>query len=87
MSCRMAGMPFMEFHYARWRQCRRHKGCNFNPWGWDDPLEKEMATHSSISYLENSMDRGTWRATVHRVPELDTTRTQQGHVHVIRHIP
>ena len=22
--------------------------------GWEDPLEKEMATHSQYSYLENS---------------------------------
>ena len=34
--------------------------------GWEDPLEKEMATHSG-SCLENSMDRGAWRATVHGV--------------------
>ena len=26
--------------------------------GWEDPLEKQMATHSSYSCLENSMDRG-----------------------------
>ena len=32
--------------------------------GWDDPLEKGMATHS---LLENSMDRGAWRAKVHPV--------------------
>ena len=31
----------------------------------EDPLEKEMATHSSNSCLENSMGRGVWRATVH----------------------
>ena len=24
--------------------------------GWEDPLEKEMATHSSIFDLKNSMD-------------------------------
>ena len=29
--------------------------------GWEDPLEKGMATHSSIR-LENSMDRGAWQA-------------------------
>ena len=28
--------------------------------GWDDPLEMDMATHSSS--LENSMDRGAWLA-------------------------
>ena len=42
--------------------------------GWEDPLEKEMATHSSISGLENPMDRGAWRATVYGITkELDTT--------------
>ena len=28
--------------------------------GWEDLLEKGKATHSSISCLENSMDRGAW---------------------------
>ena len=27
---------------------------------WEDPLEKEMATHSSYPFLENPMDRGAW---------------------------
>ena len=36
--------------------------------GWEDPLEKEMATHSSILALE----RGAWRATVHRVTKSQT---------------
>ena len=41
--------------------------------GWGDPLEKEMAIHSSILPGE-SMDRGAWRATVHGVcKESDTT--------------
>ena len=43
--------------------------------GWDDSLEKEMPTHSSIlqySCLENSMDRGAWWATVHRVGKSRT---------------
>ena len=31
--------------------------------GQEDPLEKGMITHSS-SCLENSMDRGAWRAIV-----------------------
>ena len=33
----------------------------------EDPLEKGMATHSSILAPENSMDRGAWQATVHGV--------------------
>ena len=36
--------------------------------GWEEALKKGMATHSSgYSCLENSMDRGAWRATVHGV--------------------
>ena len=35
--------------------------------GWEDPLEKEMVTHSSILVWEYPMDRGAWPATVYRV--------------------
>ena len=33
--------------------------------GQEDPVEKEMATHSSIYFLKNPMDREAWWATVH----------------------
>ena len=36
--------------------------------GWEDPLEKEMATH----YLRNLMDREAWRATVPGVAKSQT---------------
>ena len=37
------------------KQCR---GPKFNPLGWEDPLKKGMATHSSIlACLENPMGR------------------------------
>ena len=42
--------------------------------GWEDPLEKGMATHSSILAWMIPMDRGAWWATVrggHK--ESDTT--------------
>ena len=35
--------------------------------GWEDPLEESIATHSSILAWRIPMDRGAWRATVHRV--------------------
>ena len=35
--------------------------------GQDDPMEEDMATHSSILAWENPMDRGAWWATVHGV--------------------
>ena len=33
--------------------------------GWEDPLEEGMS-------MENSMDRGAWQATVHRVTKNQT---------------
>ena len=33
--------------------------------GREDPLGEGMVTHSSYFCLENSMDRGAWRATDH----------------------
>ena len=40
--------------------------------GLEDSLEKEMATHSSITCLENSMDRGAWQAIVDGVAKNRT---------------
>ena len=37
--------------------------------GQEDPLEKGMATHSSILAWRNSMDRGAWKDTVHGVAD------------------
>ena len=41
---------------------------------WEDSLEKGMATHYPLQYscLENSMDRGAWRAIVHGVAKNQT---------------
>jgi len=33
--------------------------------GWEDPLEKEMATHSSTLAWRIPPNRGGWQATVH----------------------
>ena len=41
--------------------------------GWEDPLEKRKATHSSILAWRIPMDRGAWRVTVHGVAESDMT--------------
>ena len=41
------------------------------PLGREDLLEKEMTTHQ-YACLENSMDRGAWRATVHGVSKSQT---------------
>ena len=38
--------------------------------GWEDALEKEMVTHSSILARRIPMDRGAWQATVHGVTRV-----------------
>ena len=40
--------------------------------GWEDPLEQEMATHSSTLAWKNPMDGGAWQATVHGVAKSQT---------------
>ena len=40
--------------------------------GWEDPLEEDMAIHSSILTWRIPMDRGAWWATVHGVTESQT---------------
>ena len=42
--------------------------------GQEDPLEKGMATHSSILVWRIPMDRGAWGATVHGVAESAMTQ-------------
>ena len=47
-----------------------------DPWvgslGWEDPLEEDMATHSSILAWRIPMDRGAWQTTVHVVTKSQT---------------
>ena len=61
-------------------QCRRHKRRGFDPWVWKTP----WGGHGSplqYSCLENPLDRGAWRATVHRVmKDSDMTEASQ-HIH------
>ena len=42
---------------------------------WADPLEEGIATHFQYSCLQNAMDRGAWRVTVHRFPKNQTQLT------------
>ena len=38
--------------------------------GWEDPLEEDMATHSSILAWRIPMVRGVWWATVYRLQKV-----------------
>ena len=42
--------------------------------GWEDPLEREMATHSSIAW-RIAMDRGAWQVTVQGSQRVGLDRT------------
>ena len=44
-----------------------HAGNSRESLSWEDSLEKETATHSSISCLEISMYGGAWQAIVHEI--------------------
>ena len=48
--------------------------------GWEDSLEKGMATHSSRAWRIPT-DRGAWQATVHRVVK-SPTRLSDYHFHL-----
>ena len=47
--------------------------------GLKDPLEKGMATNSSILCLENPMDRGIWQALVQGVAKSWMRLSTQAH--------
>ena len=40
--------------------------------GWEDLLEKEMATHTSILAWRIPMNRGVWRAAAHGITNSQT---------------
>ena len=49
--------------------------------GWEDPLEKGNGYRLQYSCLENPMDRGAWKATVHGVAKTWTWLSDK-HVHI-----
>ena len=57
------GLPRWRSGKESTRQGRRHKRL-FRFLGREDPLEEEMAAHSSILVWKNSMARGAWWAAV-----------------------
>ena len=46
----------------------------FRSLGWEDLLEKQMATHSSNFASDNPMDRRVWWATVHEAAMTEHAR-------------
>ena len=50
----------------------RCKRCRCNPWAEKIPWSRKWSNSFQYSSLENSMDRGAWRATVHGAAESQT---------------
>ena len=50
---------------------------------WEDPLEKEIAIHSSTLAWKNPMDREAWWATVHGVTKSRTRLSNFTSLHFI----
>ena len=46
--------------------------------GWENPLEEDMATPSSILAWRIPMDRGAWWTTVHEVAKSQTQHERLG---------
>ena len=50
----------------------RDARCGFDPWIGKIPWSEKWKPAPQHACLENSMDRGSWQATVHGVAESDT---------------
>ena len=61
-------------------QCKRLKRCGFNPGSGRSPGGR-LSNTLQYSCLENAMDRGAWKATVHGV-ENSRTLFKQLHPHI-----
>ena len=59
-----------------------NKRSGFDPWiGLGRSPEEGNGNPVQYSCLENSMDRGAWRATVHGVAKLDMTERAHAHTY------
>ena len=54
--------------------------------GWEDPVEEDMATYSSILAWKIPRDRGAWQATVHGVAKSRTHQETKRKAHMEVHI-
>ena len=68
--CSMGTWSFSDSSVGK--ECACNAGNLVPSLGWEDPLEKGMATHFSLLAWRIPMDRGAWRATVYRVAENQT---------------
>ena len=64
------GKSFWASLVVQWKRiCLPMQETRVQSLGWEDPLEENVATHSSILAQRMPWTRGTWRATVHGIPK------------------
>ena len=68
----ITGLPRQRSAKEPTCRCRRHKGCGCDIWAGKIPGVRN-GNPLQCAFLENLMDRGAWRATVHGVTESDRT--------------
>ena len=65
----------------------KESACSAGEWvrllGLEDPLEKEMATYSSILAWKIPMDIGAWQATVQQVTRFRHNLEKNIHRHIM----
>ena len=75
-----AGLPRRHSAKESACQCRKCKRCRFSPWVGRSPGVDNGNPHQDF-YLENSMDRGPWQATVHSVSKSQTWLSMRAYTH------
>ena len=70
--------------YSPW--AKETQGTGVQSLGREDPLEKELATHSSILAWNNSMDRRTWWVTIQGATESQTWLHRQAHIQLCAYV-
>ena len=63
-------------------QCRRSR---FDPWVWKIPWRRQWQPTPVFFYLENPMDRGAWKATVHGVKKSQTRLISLAYIEICTH--
>ena len=74
----VTGLPKWQNGKESACQCERDRRCRFD---WEVPLEKEMATHSSILAWEIPWDRRAWWTTAHGVAKNQVCVSDWAHMH------
>ena len=79
--CVFPGGPNGKEPICQGRRCKRHQ---FNPWVGKIPWRRNWRP-TPVFLLENSMDRGAWRATVHGVSKSQIQLSAHTHTHTHTH--